>query len=97
MKNILCAMLTAIALLALPASSHALFGKSSVKGTVQAANTDSVTVLDQKGDMVYVNIDPQTKIKGGVEVASLKTGDRVKVDYKDDKGIKTATSISTQM
>jgi hypothetical protein len=67
-----------------------------VLGTVSSVDGDHVTLKTTAGKTVVVMLDGKTSITRGttrLDRTSLKTGERVSVDYEDVKGMFMAQAI----
>jgi hypothetical protein len=91
------AVLALVALLALPVIAHAHGGHThKVMGTVSKVQGTQVEVKGTDGKVVMVVLDARTAITRGktkAEASALKAGERVSIDYTQDKNINTAKTI----
>lgn len=85
------------ALLVTPAAMSAHGGHThKVMGTVASVQGERVDVKSTDGKVVTVVVDAKTTItrdKTKLDAASLKTGERVSVDYMQEKGGNIAKSV----
>ncbi|MBM3819333.1 MAG: hypothetical protein FJW14_10015 [Acidimicrobiia bacterium] len=86
----------AVALIA-PAVARAHGGHThKVMGTVQSVKGDHVEVKGTDGKVVMIMLDGKTAITRGktkLDAAALKVGERVSVDYMQDKSMNMATAV----
>ncbi len=85
------------ALLAIPTMARAHEGHThKVLGTVTSVQGAHVMLKTTAGKDMMVMVDQKTTITRGkdkVDTAALKAGDRVSVDYMEDKGMMMAQAI----
>jgi hypothetical protein len=89
--------LAIVALLAIPAVARAHGGHThKVLGTVQSVQGPHVTVKTTEGKELMVMLDTKTTVTRGkdkLDAAALKVGERVSVDYMEEKGMMMAQAI----
>lgn len=90
MKTRLMGMIFVMMLIAGVASAE------TIKGTVNTATSDSVTVTNKKGKSETVTVNPSTKFKGVSGAADLQSGERVKIDARNQNGSLEAKSIQAK-
>ena len=95
-RSWITAMLLALAL-ALPARLAAHEGHThNVQGTVVSFQGDHLDVKSKDGKAVTVTLDSKTSILSGktkLDRTALKAGERVSVDYTEQKKVMVATAI----
>lgn len=83
--------------LAIPAAGWAHGGHThNVLGTIESVQGDHVEVKARDGKMVMVTFDANTAITRGrtkLDAAALKPGERVSVDYVQEKNMNMAKAI----
>jgi hypothetical protein len=86
-----------VAALAIPAAGWAHGGHThKVMGTVSAVTASQVEVKGTDGKLVVIVLNARTAITRGktkLDVAALKAGERVSIDYTQDKNVNTATAV----
>lgn len=86
-----------VAALAIPAAGWAHGGHThKVLGTVSAVTAKQVEVKGTDGKVVVIVLNAKTAITRGktkLDAAALKTGERVSIDYTQDKNVNTATTV----
>jgi hypothetical protein len=96
LKKLIAAVI-ATAALALPVSALAHEGHThKVMGTVATVQGGHVEVKGTDGKVVLIMLDDKTAITRGktkVEATALKVGDRVSVDYMEEKKMNMAKTI----
>lgn len=97
MLKTLIAAVIATSALGLPVSALAHEGHThKVMGTVAAVQGGHVEVKGTDGKVVLIMLDDKTAITRGktkVEATALKVGDRVSVDYMEEKKMNMAKTI----
>jgi hypothetical protein len=83
--------------LGLPAAALAHGGHvHKVMGTVSSIQGNRVEVKGTDGTLVMVTLTAKTAITRGktkLDATALKTGERISVDYTQDKKVNTATAV----
>lgn len=83
--------------LAVPVVSWAHGGHThKVMGTVSSVQGNQVEIKGTDGKVVVVTLGPRTAITRGrtrLDPTALKTGERVSIDYTQDKSVNTATAV----
>jgi hypothetical protein len=96
MKKWIVGGVIAIAL-ALPVAARAHQGHAhKVLGTVASIQGNRVDVKSTDGKVITIVLDAKTAITRGkakADVAGLKVGERVSVDYLQEKGANTAKAV----
>jgi phosphopantetheine adenylyltransferase len=96
MKKLIMVVVACITFLA-PAVARAHEGHlHNILGTVSSIDHPHVVVKTTDGKSVTVMLDKETKITRGKEkldAASLKVGERVSVDYMEEKGMNMARAV----
>jgi hypothetical protein len=86
-----------VAALALPLTVFAHGGHThKVMGTVASLDGNHFQVKGTDGKTVVITLDTKTAITRGktrLDARALKVGERVAVDYTQDKNINTATAV----
>lgn len=94
-RGMIAAML--VTALAIPAAGWAHGGHThNVLGTIESVQKDQVDVKATDGKMVVVMLDAKTAITRGttkLDATALKAGERVSVDYVQEKDVNLATAI----
>ena len=97
MTRTLIAGIVLVGLLAIPSVARAHEGHThKVLGTVTSVQGVHVTLKTTAGKDMTVMLDDKTTITRGkdkLDAAALKTGDRVSVDYMEEKGMMMAHAI----
>lgn len=99
-RSILETVILSGALVFIPLVTRAALYEDSkvVEGIIKSVSTDAVTVVVQSPDgkqisEVDVQAKPETKVQDGI-LTDLKEGDRIKIEYHEDKDLKTADTIT---
>jgi hypothetical protein len=83
--------------LALPVLGWAHGGHAhKVMGTVSSVQGNQVEIKGTDGKSVVVTLNSKTAITRGrtkLDVTALTTGERVSIDYTQDKSVNTATAV----
>ena len=86
-----------VAALAVPAAARAHGGHMhKVMGTVASIQGDHVEVKTTDGKVVLVMLDRKTAITRGktkLDATALKTGERVSIDYMQEKDMNMARAV----
>lgn len=86
-----------VAALAIPVAARAHGGHThKVMGTVSSIQGTQVEVKTTDGKVVTVKLDAKTAITRGktkLDAAALKTGERVSIDYTQEKDTNAAKAI----
>jgi hypothetical protein len=97
MKQWMLAVITGVLVLLMPDIAMAHEGHlHKALGTVSAVDGSHVTIKKTDGKTLVVMLDKQTTVTRGkdkLDVAALKVGARVSVDYMEDKGMMMARGI----
>jgi hypothetical protein len=84
-------------MLLLPVTARAHGGHlHKVMGTLSSVDGNQLAVKATDGKMVTVVLDPKTTITRGkarLDVTALKTGERVSIDYMQEKNVNMAKAI----
>lgn len=67
-----------------------------VMGTVSSVQGNHVEIKGTDGKIVVVTLNQKTAITRGrtkLDVTALKAGERVSIDYTQDKSVNTATAV----
>ena len=86
-----------LAALAVPVAALAHGGHThKVMGTVSSVQGDRVEVKATDGKLVAITLTTKTAITRGktkLDASALKTGERVSIDFTQDKNVNTATAV----
>ena len=97
MKRIWIVGLTLVAALTLPVAARAHAGHThKVMGTISSVTGSHVVVKTTDGKSVTVVLDAKTAITRGktkLDPAALKTGERVSIDYMQEKSANMAKTV----
>lgn len=96
MKKLMIVVIACVALLA-PAVARAHEGHMhKALGTVSSSDGQHVVVKTTDGKSITVMLDKETTVTRGKEkldAAALKVGERVSVDYMEEKGMNMAHAV----
>lgn len=91
----ICAMLLAFTI---PATAANLGMTTTLEGTVESIGDNALAILSQQGNiqqMVEFQVNSETQFEESIaSLDSLRVGDKVKVEYKEEDNGKIAVSIT---